>query len=392
MLVQDLVSVLCLRYLKQSGIDLWQYALPLTRRSSELKLPHMRYGIFNLPSLSAADRANGADRLHTTVEQAAYGEELGFDSVWLAEHHFHSFGGTLSSPPVIGAAIAQRTRKIRIGTAVTLLPYHNPLRIAEDYATLDCLSRGRLEFGIGHGFIKWESLTFGTPLEELRERFKENLEIILRAWSEPKFSHKGRFYQYQNVELLPRPAQQPYPSVWMGATSTSESFEFAGRSGFHLMLIPFLHEIDELGTMVQAYKKARQAGGHDPATARVIAMYHIYVGENSAEARATAEPALAAYHGAAAEARNLTQGIPEPETYRTHDEHRAKMRKLTFNDLVDQNRVLVGSAAEVRDKVEHVRERLHLTDLAGNFALGSLPDASTRATLRRFMDQVAPKV
>jgi natural product biosynthesis luciferase-like monooxygenase protein len=352
----------------------------------------MRYGIFNLPSLSAADRANGADRLHTMVEQAAYGEELGFDSVWLAEHHFHSFGGTLSSPPVIGAAIAQRTRKIRIGTAVTLLPYHNPLRIAEDYATLDCLSRGRLEFGVGHGFIKWESLTFGTPLEELRERFKENLEIILRAWSKPKFSHKGRFYQYQNVELLPRPAQQPYPSLWMGATSTSESFEFAGRSGFHLMLIPFLHEIDELGTMVQAYKKARQAGGHDPATARVIAMYHIYVGENSAEARATAEPALAAYHGAAAEARNLTQGIPEPESYRTHDEHRAKMRKLTFNDLVDQNRVLVGSAAEVRDKVEHVRERLHLTDLAGNFALGSLPDASTRATLRRFMDQVAPKV
>lgn len=152
----------------------------------------MRFGIFFLPSLTPADRANAADRLYSMVEQAAYGEELGFESVWLAEHHFHSFGGILSSPPLIGAAIAQRTSKIRIGTAVTLLPYHNPLRIAEDYATLDCLSRGRLEFGIGHGFIKWESLTFGTPLEELRNRFKENLDIILKAWSEPKFSHKGR--------------------------------------------------------------------------------------------------------------------------------------------------------------------------------------------------------
>jgi alkanesulfonate monooxygenase SsuD/methylene tetrahydromethanopterin reductase-like flavin-dependent oxidoreductase (luciferase family) len=108
-------------------------------------------------------------------------------------HHFHSFGGILSSPPVIGAAIAQRTTKIRIGTAVTLLPYHNPLRIAEDYATLDCLSRGRLEFGIGHGFIKWESLTFGTPLAELRERFRENLEIVLKAWNEPVLNYKGRF-------------------------------------------------------------------------------------------------------------------------------------------------------------------------------------------------------
>ena len=352
----------------------------------------MRYGIFYLPSLSTANRADGADWLHTVVEQAAYGEALGFDSVWFAEHHFHSFGGILSSPPVIGAAIAQRTTKIRIGTAVTLLPYHNPLRIAEDYATLDGLSRGRLEFGIGHGFIKWESLTFGTPLDELRDRFKESLDIILKAWSEPRFSHKGRSYQYDNVELLPRPLQKPYPTVWMGATSTLESFEFAGRSGFHLMLIPFLHEIDELGRMVQAYKQARQSAGHDSASARVIAMYHIYVGESAAEARATAEPALADYHAAAAQARNLTQGIPEPESYRTHDEHRAKMRKLTFNDLVDHNRVLVGSASEVRDKVAQVRERIHLTDLAGNFALGSLPDQPTRATLRRFMEEVAAKV
>jgi alkanesulfonate monooxygenase SsuD/methylene tetrahydromethanopterin reductase-like flavin-dependent oxidoreductase (luciferase family) len=158
------------------------------------------------------------------------------------------------------------------------------------------------------------------------------------------------------------------------------------------MLIPFLHEIDELRSMVEVYSSARRAAGHDPKTARVIAMYHIYAGESSAEARATAEPALALYHGAAAEARNLTQGIPEPESYRTHDEHRAKMRKLTFNDLVDQNRVLVGSASEVRDKVSEVCERLQLTDLAGNFALGSLADQPTRATLRRFMDEVAAKL
>ena len=144
--------------------------------------------------------------------------------------------------------------------------------------------------------------------------------------------------------------------------------------------------------MVEIYLNAYRIAGHDPKAARVIAMYHIFAGENSAEARATAEPALAAYHAAAADARNLTQGIPEPESYRTHDEHRAKMRKLTFNDLVDQNRVLVGDAAEAREKVAHVRERLHLTDLAGNFALGSLPDAPTRAALRRFMEKVAPKV
>ncbi len=118
----------------------------------------MHYGLFYLPSSLPTTRAEGSERLRTVVEQAAYAEQLGFDSVWLAEHHFHSFGGLFSATPVIGAAIAQRTAKIRIGTAVILLPYHNPLRVAEDYATLDCLSGGRLQFGIGHGFVKWEAL------------------------------------------------------------------------------------------------------------------------------------------------------------------------------------------------------------------------------------------
>jgi alkanesulfonate monooxygenase SsuD/methylene tetrahydromethanopterin reductase-like flavin-dependent oxidoreductase (luciferase family) len=145
----------------------------------------MRFGLFYLPSSLPATPAEGVERLRVIVEQVAFGEQLGFDSVWLAEHHFHSFGGLFSATPVIGAAIAQKTSRIRIGTAVILLPYHHPIRIAEDYATLDCLSQGRLEFGVGHGFVKWEALTFGIPLDELRERFQENLEIVLKAWSEP---------------------------------------------------------------------------------------------------------------------------------------------------------------------------------------------------------------
>ncbi len=162
----------------------------------------MRYGLFYLPSSLPATRAEGAERFRTIVDQIAYGEEIGFDSVWLAEHHFHAFAGIFSSPTVIGAAIAERTKKMRIGTAVLLLPYHNPLRVAEDYATLDCLSNGRLEFGIGHGFVKWEALTFGIPLDDLRDRFKENLEVVLKAWSEAKVNHKGRFYEYHGVASL----------------------------------------------------------------------------------------------------------------------------------------------------------------------------------------------
>jgi len=352
----------------------------------------MRYGLFYLPSSLPATRADGAERFRTVVDQVSFGEEIGFDSVWLAEHHFHSFAGVFSSPPVIGAAIAQRTTRIRIGTAVLLLPYHNALRVAEDYATLDCLSNGRVEFGVGHGFVKWEALTFGIALDELRDRFKENLQVVLKAWKDQALHHEGRFHEFNGVMVYPRPVQEPYPAVWMAATTSVESFEVAGRSGFHMMLIPFLNDVEELRAKMQAYFSARKAAGHDPSSARVLGVYHAWVGESSAEARAAAAPGLAEYHSAASKAHGLTPGMADPASYRSHEQHRAQMKHLTFDDLVEQSRVLVGSAAEVREKIEYVRERLYLTDLAGNFALGGLSDAQVRAGMRRFMQQVAPAI
>jgi natural product biosynthesis luciferase-like monooxygenase protein len=352
----------------------------------------MSYGLFYLPSSLPATRREGAERFRTILEQVSYAEQIGFESVWLAEHHFHAFAGFFAAPQVIGAAIAQRTAKIRIGTAVLLLPYHNPLRVAEDYATLDCLSNGRVEFGIGHGFVKWEALTFGIPLEELRDRFKENIEVVLKAWRDPQVHHKGRFHEYNGVAVWPRPVQEPYPAVWMAATTSLESFELSGRHGFHMMLIPFLNDVEELRLKMEAYFEARRAAGHDASTARVLGVYHVYVGESAAEARSSAAPGLEEYHSAASQAHSLTPGVPDPESYRSHERHRAAMKRLSFSDLVDQHRVLVGSAEEVREKVRYVRERLYLTDLAGNFALGGLTDSQTRTSMRRFMEQVAPKI
>jgi len=178
----------------------------------------------------------------------------------------------------------------------------------------------------------------------------------------------------------------------MAATTSVESFELSGRYGFHMMLIPFLNEVEELRHKMQAYFSARRAAGFDPSTARVLGVYHMYVGDDSAGARAAATQGLAEYHSAASHAHSLTPGMADPESYRSHEQHRAKMKLLTYDELVDQNRVLVGSSVEVRDKVEYVRERLYLTDLAGNFALGGLTDDQARASMRRFMEQVAPKV
>jgi alkanesulfonate monooxygenase SsuD/methylene tetrahydromethanopterin reductase-like flavin-dependent oxidoreductase (luciferase family) len=178
----------------------------------------------------------------------------------------------------------------------------------------------------------------------------------------------------------------------MAATTSVESFELSGRHGFHMMLIPFLNDVEELRLKMEAYFEARRAAGHDASTARVLGVYHVYVGESAAEARSSAAPGLEEYHSAASQAHSLTPGVPDPESYRSHERHRAAMKRLSFSDLVDQHRVLVGSAEEVREKVRYVRDRLYLTDLAGNFALGGLTDSQTRTSMRRFMEQVAPKI
>ena len=136
----------------------------------------------------------------------------------------------------------------------------------------------------------------------------------------------------------------------------------------------------------------KTAAGHEISSARVLGVDHAYAGETSAEARAAAAHGLAEYHAAASQAHSLTPGVADPESYRSHEKHRAQMKRLTFDELVDQHRVLVGSIEELQNKVKYLRERLYLTDLAGNFALGGLSDAQTRRSMRRFMEDVASKL
>src|SRR5262249_51811930 len=144
------------------------------------------------------------------LEQIARADELGFASVWLTEHHFDVYGGTVPNPAVLGAAIARATRRIRIGTAVTVLPMHNPLLVAEDFAMLDVLSNGRLDFGIGRGSVMAEYREFGLPTDQTAEQTNEASQVILKAWSEERFSFTGTHFRFENVSLWPRPVQAPH--------------------------------------------------------------------------------------------------------------------------------------------------------------------------------------
>ncbi len=192
------------------------------------------------------------------VDQA---EQLGLDAVWLAESHFNPGRAVLSSPIVIATGIAARTKRLKVGTAVQVLPLTNPLRMAEEAATLDHISEGRFEFGVGRSGLPGSYEGYNISYGESRERFAEALEIIKKAWTQERFSHEGKYYSYNDVCLVPKPYQSPHPPLRMAAT-TSESFPMAAKMGLPLFIGLRVANMSQVAEQVQSYKEAWVAAGN----------------------------------------------------------------------------------------------------------------------------------
>jgi alkanesulfonate monooxygenase SsuD/methylene tetrahydromethanopterin reductase-like flavin-dependent oxidoreductase (luciferase family) len=194
----------------------------------------MQFGLFG-GARARGGPAGDSEGYHDFIRYVVAAEELGFSSVFLVEHHFTGFGQVSASLNLL-SYLAARTEKIRLGTAVVVLPWHNPVLIAEEAATLDLLSDGRLDLGIGKGYRPYEFSGFCVPQDEATARFDEALTVIRRAWtSEGRFSFGGRYWQFDNIVVEPAPLQQPHPPLWMGAGS-ADSIRRAAREGYNLLL------------------------------------------------------------------------------------------------------------------------------------------------------------
>ncbi|HZT87266.1 MAG TPA: LLM class flavin-dependent oxidoreductase [Stellaceae bacterium] len=194
----------------------------------------MKFGLFG-GARARGGPAGDSDGYHEFINYVVEAERLGFSSVFLVEHHFTGFGQVSASLNLL-SYLAARTERIRLGTAVVVLPWHNPILVAEQAATLDLLSGGRLDFGVGKGYREYEFSGFCVPPEEATERFDEAIDIIRKAWtSSGRFSHHGKRWHYDNVVVEPSPIQQPHPPFWLGAGSTP-SIQRAAREGYNLLL------------------------------------------------------------------------------------------------------------------------------------------------------------
>jgi alkanesulfonate monooxygenase SsuD/methylene tetrahydromethanopterin reductase-like flavin-dependent oxidoreductase (luciferase family) len=259
----------------------------------------MRFGLFG----SATARHGGPDAdsgqgYKQFVDYNVEAEALGYHSTFLVEHHFTGFGQVSASLALL-TWVAAKTKTLRLGTAVLVLPWHNPVLLAEQAATIDLLSGGRLDFGVGKGYRHNEFSGFCVPIEEADARFNESLDVIVKAWtSKQRFSHHGKYWNFEDIIVEPPTAQKPHPPMWMGAGSPDSIRQVAAR-GYNLLLDQFA-SFENVAERIAIYKAALEQHGHafDPLNVGVARAF--YVAKDAADKEAALERRMEAQRRLAA--------------------------------------------------------------------------------------------
>jgi alkanesulfonate monooxygenase SsuD/methylene tetrahydromethanopterin reductase-like flavin-dependent oxidoreductase (luciferase family) len=332
-------------------------------------------------------------------DMADAAEKGGLDGVWLAERHFAApknpldgmgagIPSVVSAPLIISTAIVAKTERLRVGVAVNVLPLNHPVRMAEEIATLDQISHGRIDFGVGRsGFMRaYEG--YDIPYEESRERFQENLEIILAAWTNERFSYEGKHYKFNDVCVIPKPYQQPHPPLRMAAT-TKETFPQVGKLGYPIFV--GLRGLDrpDLALLLDDYRQAWKDAGH-AGNGDVFLRIPIFVGASEEEAYADAEQStmtsyrrMATIFAASAAAAGATA-----------DEDRAKrgeaLAAVTYQDLI-RDRLAYGSPDGVIAQLKTITQELGLSGIVAETNVGGLiPREKVAQSIDRFCKEVVP--
>ncbi|MFT4234632.1 MAG: LLM class flavin-dependent oxidoreductase [Microbacterium sp.] len=328
--------------------------------------------IDNSPDPITGVQKSATERLDQVVANAVFAEEYGFDAYGVGERHAQRF--LSSSPPVILAAIAQATGRIRLVTTVTVLSLLDPVRVAEDYATLDHLSHGRVDIIIGKGNDPEQNALFGYELEGQWERNREKYELLRRLLREEEVTWSGAFRPpLHGATTRPRPFQQPLP-VWHGSASSRDSTELAARFGDPLFSANGFHPLRKYADLVDHYREQWVAYGHDPKDAVVGAgSGGLFVTRNSQEARSIYGPIYERFLRSPAAQHNRT-----PFT--------------DLEDVIRNGPALIGSVAEVRDKIGRYHEALGHEVLSLSLEDGGLTGTQRRESLDLFFAEIAPEL
>ena len=330
-----------------------------------------------------------AEVFEESFSQIQLADELGLDSVWLAEIHFSPERSVLSSPLVLASAIASRTKRIRVGTAVEVLPLGNPLRLAEEVATVDHICQGRFEFGVGRSGVPRGYIGYNISYAESRPRFYETLEILQKAWTQESFSYAGEFFKYDNVCVIPKPFQKPHPTIRIAASSAN-TFPSAAKMGLPIFIglrgVPTL-----LTERVQDYKVSWKESEHQ-GKPDVSLRVPVYVAETMEKAYSDPEEsAMNFYHRLGPSLGEPLPGLPEEEN-RERADRAQRLKNITYEEVLKTDTAF-GTPEAVVERLLELKETLSLSGIIAeaNFG-GLLPRDRVENSIRLFSEKVAPKL
>jgi alkanesulfonate monooxygenase SsuD/methylene tetrahydromethanopterin reductase-like flavin-dependent oxidoreductase (luciferase family) len=318
------------------------------------------------------------------IELAVRAEELGFDSISLSEHHFSDYVG-VANPAVVAAAMAARTERIRISINISVLPLHNPVTVAEDYALLDVISNGRVDFGCGRGYQPGEFKGHNIPLAESRDRLSEAIDIVRGLWDEDDFSYEGQYYRVDHLTLFPKPVQRPVPFRVAGVSP--ESFENIAAMKLSLLCAPSITPLNKIKDSLDLYRAALQGHGENPSDYTITLPQWIYIGLTDEESFAAPRPSMEWFQRRNSEL--MTAGIlPTDPGYDFYSKAQRNRAAFDYQHYFDQGVFLFCTAD---DAVRRLRERvdyLGVDEVLCAFHASTIDD--TLENMRRFAEGVMP--
>ncbi len=317
------------------------------------------------------------------LDQIEAADRWGLDAIWLAEIHQQARRSVMSAPMTVASAIAARTKRIKIGTGVQVLPLCHPLRLAEETATVDQISNGRLIFGVGRSGNPRSYMAYGVPYSESRERFLETLEIVKRAWTQERFSYDGKYWHFDNAAAVPQPFQKPCPPIRVAAAS-EETFPSLGEAGYPIFVAVRSGSLQGLAPDLRAYRDAYRAAGH-PGRGEVYLRLTLHIADTDAMALDEAEASIMSGY------RTLSTRLEGAPNRRRAAEAGA-MRTITYEE-VRRDKVIIGGPERVADRLLQLDEELGLDGILAELNFGALiaPEAMTRS-LQLLCEKVLPRL
>jgi alkanesulfonate monooxygenase SsuD/methylene tetrahydromethanopterin reductase-like flavin-dependent oxidoreductase (luciferase family) len=295
----------------------------------------------------------------------------------------------MSSPVIVAAAAAQHTQRIRLGMAVSLLPLNNPIRSAEDAATVDILSHGRLVFGVGRGTNPVHCGGFNIPMEESRDRFTEALEIVTKAWTNDRVRYEGKYFRIKDVAVHPKPMQKPHPPIRI-ATNSSDTFPLAGRLGYPMFSSLVVVPLPRFGQDIAVYWQTFEEAGHTRTGEEVALLFPLYVAETEAEAQTVPRRSIMHYFDVLSRRMVAGDADLDAATRERNKEMQARLQRLTFEE-VRENVAIIGTPEHCIERIRWLKHEFPLSELICWFNPGGLmPHQTGLASMSRFAAHIMP--